>query len=303
LVVARKRLPVKHPIYFDVGDKRMIFIIPKATMVYIGTTDTDYSDNLDNPQIQIKDINYLIEAVNRVMPVVKLRSEDIVTCWAGLRPLIHKPGKKPSELSRKDEIFVSKTGLISIAGGKLTGYRLMSKRVVNKVVDLLRQTDNISYRFMDKCKTKHIPLSGGNFPFPPELYFLIDYADQKFDEAKQTGISVEDFITLFYRYGMNIDYLTEKAFEFYSNNKDTKQAWLKAELWYAVNYEMVTNVCDFLLRRTGMMLFEPQEAKQLMNEVANELCLLLNCTEEQKQQYKDEFVREAKIRNPTEAIL
>ena len=59
--------------------------------------------------------------------------EDIQSSWAGLRPLIHEDGKSPSELSRKDEIFVSASGLISIAGGKLTGYRKMAERTVDKI--------------------------------------------------------------------------------------------------------------------------------------------------------------------------
>ena len=65
-----------------------------------------------------------------MFPDINLELDDIVSSWAGLRPLIHEEGKSASELSRKDEIFVSDTGLISIAGGKLTGYRKMAERVV-----------------------------------------------------------------------------------------------------------------------------------------------------------------------------
>ncbi|MCK9911577.1 glycerol-3-phosphate dehydrogenase, partial [Microbacteriaceae bacterium K1510] len=89
--------------------------------------------------------------------------EDITSTWAGLRPLIHEDGKSPSELSRKDEIFHSPTGLITIAGGKLTGFRKMAERVVDLVMKQLSQEEA---RECTPCTTDRIVLSGGNFPSP-----------------------------------------------------------------------------------------------------------------------------------------
>ena len=66
-----------------------------------------------------------------MFPDVKLTVKDVISSWAGLRPLIYEDGKSASELSRKDEIIVSPSGLLSIAGGKLTGYRLMAKKVAD----------------------------------------------------------------------------------------------------------------------------------------------------------------------------
>jgi glycerol-3-phosphate dehydrogenase len=88
--------------------------------------------------------------VNQTFPMLNIKMDDIISSWAGLRPLIHQEGKSASELSRKDEIFISKTGLISIAGGKLSGYRKMAERVVNQFCSkpcitknlLLSQTTN-----------------------------------------------------------------------------------------------------------------------------------------------------------------
>lgn len=287
-VVSRKRFPLQHPVYFDAPGKRMVFVVPRTTIVYIGTTDTKYEGEYESPDVEKQDIDYLIEAVNNIFPSVSLSRNDIISCWAGLRPLIYKKGRKPSELSRKDEILKSATGLISIAGGKLTGYRLMAKKVVNLVVKKLKKGDkNDTYKQLKKCQTRHIPLSGGNFPFPPELYFLIDYADRKFDEAKQTGITTEEFIVLFYRYGMNIDYLTEKAFEY--NNQKRDFVWLKAEIWYSVNYEMTCKIVDFFLQRTSMLLFEPRKADRLKTIVADEMAMLLQWSEMEKQKQLEHF--------------
>jgi glycerol-3-phosphate dehydrogenase len=134
LVVSHKKLPVKQSIYFDVPDGRMMFAIPRGNVTYFGTTDTNYQTDKNNVETNLVDATYLISAVNNIFPDINLTLNDIESSWAGLRPLIHEEGKSASELSRKDEIFVSDTELISIAGGKLTGYRKMAERIVDLVV-------------------------------------------------------------------------------------------------------------------------------------------------------------------------
>ena len=133
LVFPYEKLPVKQSVYFDVPDGRMIFAIPRGRITYVGTTDTNYDLDKDDVRTDLADAIYLISAVNNMFPSIELEMSDIESSWAGLRPLIHEEGKSASELSRKDEIFTSDTGLISIAGGKLTGYRKMAERVVNYI--------------------------------------------------------------------------------------------------------------------------------------------------------------------------
>ena len=81
----------------------------------------------------------MLKAANRLFPQAELELKNVESSWAGLRPLIHKEGKSPSELSRKDEIFKADSGMISIAGGKLTGYRTMARKVVDLVMNKLNQ--------------------------------------------------------------------------------------------------------------------------------------------------------------------
>ena len=144
LVVPFEKFPVKQSIYFDVPGGRMLFAIPRGKTTYFGTTDTDYRGTIANPSISEADVNYLLNSVNSAFPEINLNQTDIISSWAGLRPLINKKGKKSSELSRKDEIFKSKSGLISIAGGKLTGYRKMAERVVNLISNKPCITKNLS---------------------------------------------------------------------------------------------------------------------------------------------------------------
>ncbi len=280
IVFDKKRLPINHAIYFDTGDKRMVFAIPRQDIIYVGTTDTDYYDNLENPTITKADVQYLIDAVNKIAPTVNLELKDVKSAWSGLRPLIHEEGKDPSELSRKDEIFHSKTGLISIAGGKLTGYRIMAKDVVKIVAKRLFEKENREFL---KCQTKNMRLSGGEFPFYPDMPNLINSADQKYDEVKQTGITVNDFKRLFYRYGTNIDKVSEKAFDYYSEIRDTKLSWLKAELYYCVNFESVATLSDFFIRRTGMIFFYIDEISEILKPAADILAEFLNWDEKTKQ--------------------
>ncbi|MBW7462073.1 FAD-dependent oxidoreductase, partial [Paenibacillus sepulcri] len=127
--------PLHQAVYFDTPDKRMVFAIPRAGKTYVGTTDTTYTGNYEKPRMTKEDRDYLLRAVNALFPSVRLTAMDVESSWAGLRPLIHQEGKDPSEISRKDEIFRSPSGLLSIAGGKLTGYRKMAEAVVNKAAE------------------------------------------------------------------------------------------------------------------------------------------------------------------------
>ena len=291
IVVPKTKLPLKHSIYFDVGDKRMVFAIPRFDVVYLGTTDTDYNKNLESPDIELKDVQYLIDAFNNISPKANLKLEDIESAWAGMRPLIHEEGKAPSELSRKDEIFYSDSGLISIAGGKLTGYRLMAKKIVDIVKKRLKKDYGIE---IGNCITKDIKLAGGEFPFKYSMIRLIEFADNMYDEAKQTGIDVNEFKKIFYRYGTNTEKIINKAYEYYNENKDTKKAWLKAEIWYVVNHEAAVRLTDYFIRRTGMIHFHIKDIEPIKLMAADIMQEFLGWTDEEKQRNIDEMNEELK---------
>jgi len=283
------RLPLKQPVYFDVNDGRMVFAIPRYDKIYIGTTDTDYEGNKEDPLTEECDVEYLLDAVNNMFPSARLVIEDVVASWAGLRPLIHRDGKSPSELSRKDEIFISDSGLISIAGGKLSGYRVMAEKAVDIVMkDHVRTTG----KPFVKSITRDIPLSGADFVFPEDLRYLVEYADHKFDEAKQTGITPEEMKKLFYRYGTHIDRIIEKAYEYYNISKNTEASWIRAEVWYSMNHEMTTCPGDFFIRRTEMLQFFRERINGMLDIVCDEMACLLGWTEEEKNRRMKDFVRE-----------
>jgi glycerol-3-phosphate dehydrogenase len=168
IVLPREKLPVQQAIYFDVGDGRMIFAIPRDRTTYVGTTDTNYDGSKENVYASKADVDYLIDACNKTFQGTPLTVNDIESSWAGLRPLIHEEGKSASELSRKDEIFESQSGLISIAGGKLTGYRKMAERVVDLVIEKYFQD-----RDLKKCFTASIYLTDKGFSYSTSMTNLL----------------------------------------------------------------------------------------------------------------------------------
>ena len=147
---------------------------------------------------------YLIAAVNNMFPDVLISIDDIKSSWAGLRPLIHEEGKPASELSRKDEIFVAKSELISIAGGKLTGYRKMAERIVDLVAKKhLRQ---FSKEFK-KTQTEHIMLSGGKFEDFDDVKSYINLIYKRIFKDK---FNEKDAQYLVYNYGKQTDVILKK---------------------------------------------------------------------------------------------
>jgi len=244
-----------------------------------------YTEPLENPKALSNDIEYLLKATNAQFPGINLSKNDVQSCWAGIRSLIINKRKKINEISRKEELFIDNNGLISITGGKLTGYRLMAEKVVNIVFKNLNKPNS-------KSSTKKITLSGSNFDNCPSVDQLIEVADEKCDIAKQTGIQAEEFKPLFYRYGTNIDIIIEKAYELMNAERDPELLWLKAELWYAVNYEMVGTLSSFLIYRTEMVLFNNEKINKHIAFIAEELAKLLAWSEEEMNKQLEKFNKE-----------
>ena len=133
IVVDRQRLPVPSAVVITEG-KRILFVIPWGERVIIGTTDTDYRGAPEDVVTEPQDIAYVVRTVNEFFPTVALREADIVSTWAGLRPLIANPDGSPSDVSRAHQIKTPEPGWWDIAGGKLTTYRLMAEQAVDQIV-------------------------------------------------------------------------------------------------------------------------------------------------------------------------
>lgn len=249
IVFPFEKFPIQQAAYFDVGDGRMIFAIPRNGITYLGTTDTVYNEEIDHPVCNRADVEYLLKAVNSVFASLNLKESDIVSSWAGLRPLIQEDGKSPGELSRKDEIFISRSGLISIAGGKLTGYRLMSE----KIVDLAEKKLNQKFA---KCSTAAHYLSGGEFHNEDDFKSSLNYMQQLANGYVAKEI-VEEW---FYRYGKNTSLILKQLQVIKDKYDAIEQACLTAEVTYALEHEMIVTPADFFIRRTGKIFFNRKQS-------------------------------------------
>lgn len=289
IVIDGKRFPMKQAIYFDTtnGDKRMIFAIPREGKVYIGTTDTTYTDDPINPRMTAQDRNYLLEAINGMFPEAKLTHKDVESSWAGVRPLVHEEGKSPSEISRKDEIFLSNSGLITIAGGKLTGYRKMAERVVDLVAEQLGKEEG---RRFPSCSTDRIALSGGDVGGSKGFSAFLQ---QKIQRGSELGLNHIVSKTLAEKYGSNVDLVLDYV---ENGRANSEKAGLPPEIYamvlYGIQEEMTVAPVDFFTRRSGSTLFNIEWAQEWKEPIVDLMASVLKWTDEECAQHFDALERE-----------
>lgn len=207
LVVSHSKLPVKQAAYLDAPDGRMIFVIPRGKKTYIGTTDTVYSGDPGLVRVTESDREYLLKAVTAVFPRVKLSVNDVEAMWAGLRPLIHQEGKNPSDISRKDEIWESPSGLITIAGGKLTGFRKMAEKTVDTIADRIASESRQTFA---PCTTDRETISGGD---PGRCETYEELREQLLEYGVKRGLNAKTVNELLDRYGSNITKIYKRLAE------------------------------------------------------------------------------------------
>lgn len=247
IVVPRQKLPVAQMTFTVSLDGRPVFVIPKGESVYLGTTDTLHEKAEVWPEVTPADVDYLFEPIQRYYDV-KLSRDDCLTSWAGLRPLIFETGKSTKEISRKDEVWLSESGLITIAGGKLTGYRKMAEDAVSKACQLL------GLPFESTIADEALP--GGDIP----------------GNLRQSALDLTQV------YPMH-DALSERLIHLYGGEGKQvlamgKQTLLPegsvftGEVRWAIHEEGATSLEDVLYRRTRAALYAPAETSQLVAPMA-----------------------------------
>jgi glycerol-3-phosphate dehydrogenase len=287
LVFDEKVFPLTQAIYFDTEDRRMVFAIPRHGKVYVGTTDTVYEGDMTQPKMTDEDSDYILKAIKYMFPDVNITNEDIESSWVGLRPLIHQKGKSPSEISRKDEIWESTSGLITIAGGKLTGYRKMAETIVDFVNKKFQEEGFKSYL---PSQTKGIYLSGGDIG---KSLSFDDFVNGKIERGKKIGLSGEEAEWLARRYGSNVNVVYDII----------QSSLLEAEIYkippailgqlkYSILEEMTLKPVDFFIRRTGALYFDINWVIQWKNPIIDWLEKQFNWSNAEREKYTDELEKE-----------
>lgn len=289
IVVDQVRFPLQQAVYFDTSDGRMVFAIPRDGKIYVGTTDTFCQQAEMSPKITMNDRKYLIDSVNEVFPGVALANEDIESSWAGLRPLIYQEGKGPSEISRRDEVWESHTGFLTIAGGKLTGYRKMAQEVVDRIAKRLIKNETRQFK---PCQTKSWPISGGRFQ---PLENASSFFKEQTDKGIRLGFTPQESKRLTATYGANIKIIYQLIENDINEGTSDLPLHLKAQLSYAIEHEMVANPSDFFLRRTGLLLFSVKEVLKWKDSVIEYMARSFSWTEQEINQHSQDLVNEVMI--------
>jgi glycerol-3-phosphate dehydrogenase len=250
IVISHTKFPLQQALYYDDFEKkRMIFAIPKGNITYVGTTDIEFTGDKNKIYSSRIEVNYLIKTIQSLFPQLSIDVSDIISSWVGVRPLIKEPGKKSTEVSRKDEIFVSPSGLISIAGGKLTGFRKMAEKVVNLLVKS-HFKDKIGLK--ESGITKNTLLEGNSFKSESDLYnYIVKVKDLFTDLDFEPNLAP----VLIKRYGDKIDIIIDLIVNKLNVN-DKMECLLEAEIKYGIYHEMIYFPTDFVQRQTGMLWFD-----------------------------------------------
>ena len=235
LLIPRDQLYSQHAVIFGVPrDGRHIFLIPWGDFALVGTTDTDYQGDLDNPAATRDDVEYLLEAVHHTFPGARIKCEDVISTFAGLRPLVSAPGN-PSALSREHVILESQSGLVTIAGGKLTTHRLMGEQLTDRVQK--RLAEEFGVRARSECRTKE----------------AMEGAQTEQERASNVDPAVNKH--LLNAYGSDATWILAYAEENPSLGERITPGlpYLMAEVLYAAQHEMALALSDVLIRRTHVI--------------------------------------------------
>ncbi|MDQ0298894.1 glycerol-3-phosphate dehydrogenase [Salibacterium salarium] len=265
LVFPYEKIPVHSSIYFQ-HNGRMIAVIPRGDTTYVGSTESLYEEDMDNIYVYKSECNYLIGCLYDMFPDLDISIDDIASSWAGIRPLIGHDNSKPSELSRHDEIFESEAGLITIAGGKLTGYRKMAERIM----DYVARRGNIK---LSPSQTEWVPLAGGNFASDQDMHL---YINELYKQYEHLQLSKQDIHTYVFRYGSRTELLLEQIESFDTTYTNHEKRNIAAEAMYTVEHEMVATLADFYDRRTSYLLFDIDRVKRTEPVVTEILANKLN---------------------------
>jgi glycerol-3-phosphate dehydrogenase len=285
---------------------RWIFIIPYGEYSIIGTTDTEAKVNEDDYSYldydnyaKEEEIDYLLNTVNFYYPESNLSKDDIVSSYGGWRPLIAPPKNKKlseSDISREDEIFETDDGIVCIAGGKLTTYISMAKKVVNYLI-----------------KNKNLKVNK-ELSFPKLLCWNTNLSLKEFVNSQKILLSdkydkdlieylINKYGTEFYKILSIISIAPNMKEDIKNLSKDAR--FLRAEIIYSVLYEMCITLKDLMIRRNRILLKDKYQGIYAIDEISEvmsfSLSSILNWDEETRKEWlkkqKDEYIKEVELTN------
>ena len=294
IVVPRERLPLARAItLISPVDQRVMFAIPWRERTVLGTTDTDFTGSADEVAADAADVQYLCDSGNGYFPGANLVPDDVISTWAGLRPLIAAPPNvDESEISREHEVFARGDGLVIIAGGKLTTYRRMARETVTAALKLLDQLgEPIEAK---RATTKDRPLPGAEGLAQTDLEGVAAIGRRLMQEF---GLDADTATHLCGVYGTRSPVIAERiaADRALGERIDGELPYVWAEIEFAVRHDLARTVEDVLARRVPLLLVARDQGLGTCERVADILAGLLGWDATQRAQMLDEYRAEVAL--------
>lgn len=277
IVVRRQRASTQAAITFNSPrDGRFLFLIPWGAHTLIGTTETDHEGSPDKVFATPEDVAYILEAAQQAFPSARLDEGDVVSTYASLRPLIRENGISSYQNSRQHHIRQVMPGLIAIAGGKLTTYCAMARKVMNQVARILAQEHRIH-----PCGFKNgtqAPLPGG------DVGDWASYQAQQRAAILRTGWQDETIRHLVATYGTEVSRVLGLLEEdpTLAERITPDLPALKAQVIHAVHHEMALTLEDVLERRTHVLNLAADQGLGAAEPVADLMAAELSWTPQER---------------------
>jgi glycerol-3-phosphate dehydrogenase len=255
----------------------VLFLIPWGDKWIVGTTDTPYVGDRAEPFATREDVQYILDQANRVLEP-KLRADEIIGVYAGLRPLVaNNKSATTTKLSREHTVDRPAAGFVSIAGGKYTTYRVMAKDVVDRAVIELR-------KLTQESVTEKLPLVGA------DGYFALE--QQKERIAQESGLDVQTVTHLLNRHGSLISEMLEiiEVQPKLAGKLDANLPYIKAEIVYATSHEGARSVDDVISRRTRLSFEAINHGVHLADEVASLIAPVLGWSAKERKESIAQYI-------------
>jgi glycerol-3-phosphate dehydrogenase len=294
IVVPRERLPLARAItLISPIDHRVMFAIPWRERTVLGTTDTDFVGTADEVAADAADVAYLCESGNGVFPDAHLTPADVISTWAGLRPLIAAPPNvDESDVSREHEVFTRTDGLVIIAGGKLTTYRRMARQAVGETLKLMDQLGETVV--VKKLSTKGRPLPGAEGLPQPDLEGVAAIGRLLMADFQ---LDVDTATHLCGVYGARATLLATRIAvdPALGERLDRELPYVWAEIEFAATHDLARTVEDVLARRVPLLLVSRDQGLGVSERVADLLARLLDWSPAQRSEMLAQYRAEVAL--------
>jgi len=258
MVIPAAKIKQDATVAFSGPDGRLLFAIPWGEVTLIGTTDTFFNDDLDHIHSEIADVDYLLQAIDHTFPNAGVTPKDVIATFAGARPLVRagSEDESASAISREHQIFQDPSGLVSIAGGKLTTYRTMARELVDRVVKLLPSDRQ---KGLLPCRTED-PLTGQMVDVGQTTEALIGVG--------YPAVVAEHLVST---YGAKVPQVLAICETIASGTTPLHpdQGYLRGEVIYAIRQEAAIRLVDVLTRRLRFSIWVPCQGLDIAEDVSS----------------------------------